>query len=618
MSNIKVFVSNRIDLESEQFESEILIPIRCGAVFDKRENIELLGDDSGDNISERRMSFCELTVQYWAWKNAKADYYGLLHYRRFFNFTKYYYPEDAYSNVTDTKINEDAARTYGINDKTMRALIEQYDLILPMPHDITKLPEHPKTMREQWCQAKDLHKDDLDIMLAAIKKLCPEYYTAAQQYLDGKIAYWCLIYVMKKELFFAYCEWLYPLLFEIEQNLDVSTYSEEGQRTIGHLAERLYGIYMTKLLRDHPELRVKELQTVVFFQPQKEQKMLKPAVSRSDVKEKIPVVFAASDVFAPICGIAIQSVIMHATEENFYDIIVIETEIAEKNKQLIKSLAKEVDNVSVRFFNVQGRISAYNLRANEHISVETFYRFLIQDILPDYDKVLYLDSDLVCNRDVADLFNTNIEGYMVAAALDPDMAGQSNLSDFDRTRYLLKVVHMEDPFSYFQAGVLLFNTKEMRAAHSMGEWLSFAQKGYRFLDQDVLNRYCQGHVKFLDMAWNVLIDCNNYRVPTIINAAPGDIKRAYQEARKDPYIVHFAGFQKPWNQRDVDFEEFFWKYARSTPFYEGLLFSINRSIVNVVAPPPIGVKGALVIYFKKHCPKFLMPFAKKVKRFLKW
>lgn len=618
MSDIKIFVSNRIDLESEQFKSEILIPVRCGAVFDKRENMGLLGDDSGENISERRLSFCELTVQYWAWKNMEADYYGLLHYRRFFNFTKYHYPEDAYSNVTDTKINKDAAWTYGIDDKTMRALIEQYDLILPTRHDITKLPEHPQSMRDQWCQAKDLHKDDLDIMLSAIQKLCPEYYTAAQQYLDGKMAYWCLIYIMRRDLFFAYCEWLYPLLFEIEKNIDISSYSEEGQRTIGHLAERLYGIYMTKLLHDRPELKVKELQTVVFFQPQKEQLMLKSAANEAATGKTIPVVFASSDAFAPICAVAIQSVIAHVTEEHFYDIIVIETGISEKNKRLIKLLAKEAKNVSIRFFNAQDCISAYDLHANEHITVETFYRFLIQNILPGYDKVLYLDSDLVCNRDIADLFQTNIDGYMIAAALDPDMAGQSNISDFDRIRYLRKEVHMEDPFSYFQAGVLLLNTREMRAAHSMDEWLTFAQKGYKYLDQDVLNRYCQGRVKFLDMAWNVLIDCNNYRVPVIIHAAPGDIKRAYHEARKDPYIVHFAGFQKPWNQLGVDFEEFFWKYARNTPFYEELLLNIVMPAVNIQAPPPIGVKGALVNYFRKHCPKFMVPFAKRVKRFLKW
>ena len=84
--DIKIFVSHRIDLDSEIIDNPLFIPVRCGAVYDKRENITMLGDNTGDNISEKRNSFCELTVQYWAWKNIKADYYGLCHYRRYFSF----------------------------------------------------------------------------------------------------------------------------------------------------------------------------------------------------------------------------------------------------------------------------------------------------------------------------------------------------------------------------------------------------------------------------------------------------------------------------------------------------------------------------------------------------
>ena len=85
--DIKIFVSHRIDQDSETIDNPLYVPVRCGAVFDERDNITMLGDDTGDNISEKRESFCELTVLYWAWKNVKADYYGLCHYRRYFNFS---------------------------------------------------------------------------------------------------------------------------------------------------------------------------------------------------------------------------------------------------------------------------------------------------------------------------------------------------------------------------------------------------------------------------------------------------------------------------------------------------------------------------------------------------
>lgn len=70
-SDIKIYVSERIDQKAELIDNPLFVPIRCGAVFDKRSDVNMLGDNTGDNISERRLSFCELTVLYWAWKILK-------------------------------------------------------------------------------------------------------------------------------------------------------------------------------------------------------------------------------------------------------------------------------------------------------------------------------------------------------------------------------------------------------------------------------------------------------------------------------------------------------------------------------------------------------------------
>ncbi len=84
---IKIFVSHRIDQVSETIDNPLYVNVRCGAVYDNR-NPEayghIPGDNTGDNISEKKYKYSELTVQYWAWKNQEADYYGLCHYRRYF------------------------------------------------------------------------------------------------------------------------------------------------------------------------------------------------------------------------------------------------------------------------------------------------------------------------------------------------------------------------------------------------------------------------------------------------------------------------------------------------------------------------------------------------------
>ncbi len=87
MKNIKIFVSHRIDIESFQVPNQLFVNILCGA-FRPHKDIGLIGDNTGDNISEQQPFFSELTVQYWAWKNQEADYYGLCHYRRYLSFTK--------------------------------------------------------------------------------------------------------------------------------------------------------------------------------------------------------------------------------------------------------------------------------------------------------------------------------------------------------------------------------------------------------------------------------------------------------------------------------------------------------------------------------------------------
>ena len=130
--DIKIFVSHRIDMDSQTIDNPLYIPVRCGAVFDDRENIDMLGDDTGDNISNKRLHYSELTVQYWAWKNCEAEYYGLCHYRRYLAFKNVEngnYRNDA-NQVVESVLSPFSAKKYGINDYyRMRNEIIKYDFL---------------------------------------------------------------------------------------------------------------------------------------------------------------------------------------------------------------------------------------------------------------------------------------------------------------------------------------------------------------------------------------------------------------------------------------------------------------------------------------------------------
>ena len=612
MSDIKIFVSHRIDMNTETFDNPLLFPIKSGAALEKRKLYEMTGDDTGDNISEKNPYFCELTMQYWAWKNVDADYYGLCHYRRFFSFADESFEEDSYGNISDKFINTESAEKYGLTEEKMRSVIEGYDIILPIKRDLKSFPEKYRSVRHQYASAPYLYEKDYDLMLEVIAEKYPEYTESAKDYSDGRDAYFCSLYVMKKDIFKAYNEWLFDILFEVERRMDVTHYTQESARTLGHLAERLLGIYITQLKKTCPELKIKELQVVQFFSPLRQEAVLTPAFKKENT---VPVVLAANDKFVPMCSTTVQSLLENSNSERFYDITVLHTDITSYNQALMQLQVSRYPNVSLRFYNTAPITEKYKLKANEHISVETYYRFLIQDILPGYGKVLYIDCDLVVTRDVAELYDTDVSDYLLAAAYDPDFIGQVN-SDRENLEYAQSTLKLEDPYAYFQAGVILFNTENLRSLYSMHDWLGFAKEPYRYCDQDVLNKHCKGKVKYLDMSWNVLTNCMGFRVPKVIAKAPLSIKAAYTEARNHPFIIHYAGSEKPWNSPTCDMSEIFWHYARRTPFYEKLLCSLTGA-VTPYKKPKLTLKQKFVKFCKRITPKFMYPFAKKIKRLLR-
>lgn len=266
MPNIKIFVSHRIDMESELIDNPIYVPIRCGAVFDQKNLMEIAGDNIGDNISDKRLSFCEFTVQYWAWKNAAADYYGLCHYRRYLSFADTRYPIKDHGMVEEQWLNQRSVQKYGLdNHQGMEELISQYDVITSEPADVRRIVTpngFQRTARELW-QANAgllLEEDTIPQMLKLIDRFSPEYHRAAEEYMSGTEHRGYNCYILRKELFERLCEFQFPILFEMER------YQKEHgtlSRVPGYVGEILYGIFMYQITKLE-KWKVKELQLVYF------------------------------------------------------------------------------------------------------------------------------------------------------------------------------------------------------------------------------------------------------------------------------------------------------------------------------------------------------------------
>lgn len=266
---IKIFVSRRIDVNSVVVDNPLYLPMRCGAVYDQDNPLRIMGDDTGDNISFKRNSLCEFTVQYWAWKNADADYFGLCHYRRYLSFSERRYRTNDHGLVPCPVLSHGAMERFGLLDaEQMAAEIEKFDLIVPRPAPVARMPlprGKARTVRELWEVHNGIFFEEgtVEQMLHLIDTLTPEYAQSAREYLDGEfhIGYNC--YVMRRTLFERLCEFQFSIMEAVIQELDSSNYTAEMQRTPAYIGEMLFGIFVYHV-RTKEHWRVAEKQLVLF------------------------------------------------------------------------------------------------------------------------------------------------------------------------------------------------------------------------------------------------------------------------------------------------------------------------------------------------------------------
>lgn len=211
----------------------LLKPIQVGAALADSRFSGFLHDDLGENISEKNRSYCELTAQYWAWKNEVTDYYGFFHYRRFlYPEMNARHPYRIEGRPTDSLLEK-------LGYDGFAKLIERHDLVVPIGEDMHA------PVREHYATAPHHHGKDLELVEQIVKERFPEMKQAMEVYFSGAICYFGNIYIMKQQLFHGYCSWLFSILEEFDRRADLSGYSAQEKRVDGYLAERLFGVWLT-------------------------------------------------------------------------------------------------------------------------------------------------------------------------------------------------------------------------------------------------------------------------------------------------------------------------------------------------------------------------------------
>ncbi len=299
--------------------------------------------------------------------------------------------------------------------------------------------------------------------------------------------------------------------------------------------------------------------------------------------EKIELVAAANDLYVPYLSVMIESVMDYSSKDKKYNFTILHTDITEKHQKILTDMMNR--NFSIDFIDVTSKMTNYTeLFISNHIKIETYFRLLLPELMPNTPKVLYIDCDVIANSDVAELFNVDVTDYFLAGTRDADSAANYN-NHIEDKEYIDEVLKLTKPYDYIQAGIIVMNLDKFRKECNTKRLLDVAlSRQWKFHDQDTLNYLCKGEILFVDYAWNFVYDYNESIRRSIVYLpnSPAYVMADYLRAKRKPKMIHFSWTDKPWFSPGVHFGEKWWMIARKTPFYTAIIMRTEDALAQYI------------------------------------
>ena len=258
-------------------------------------------------------------------------------------------------------------------------------------------------------------------------------------------------------------------------------------------------------------------------------------------KNNVTLFFACDDNYIPMFAVVLESIRANLNKDRHYDVKLLHSgNVSQENQNKINNEYSK-DNMSVEFVDITPQLTKIcdKLHTRDYYSKSTYFRLFIPNLYPNLDKALYLDSDIVLNGDVAELFDYDLGDNFVGAI--PDESVQV-VPEF--RVYVKNKIGCDSYRKYFNAGILLMNLKALRDINFEDLFFDIISEVTFDVaqDQDYLNVICKDHILFIDRCWN--------EMPIIKDVDEKDIK-----------LIHYNLQFKPWHFDGILYEEYFWKYA---------------------------------------------------------
>ena len=251
----------------------------------------------------------------------------------------------------------------------------------------------------------------------------------------------------------------------------------------------------------------------------------------------INVGIACDENYSKYAGVVIASVLSNSKQDDTLCFYILTDGLSENIKAEILKL-KEIKDCEIKFITLEEKIfEAYkSIKTHSYIPICTFYRLKLSSILPDVDKIIYLDCDVVVNKSLNELYNSDLGENIVGGVRDIN-------------RRMLK----RNP-SYVNAGMLVMDLKKIREQNIEDEFLNWTKNHIDTIkmgDQEIINEVLKGRIQILDDRWNV--QSSNFTN-----------RSSYT---KNPWIIHYVSKRKPWHFGSFSYHKnYYFKYLQLTPW----------------------------------------------------
>ena len=274
--------------------------------------------------------------------------------------------------------------------------------------------------------------------------------------------------------------------------------------------------------------------------------------------QNIQIVFSADDLYAQHLGVAITSLLSNLKPGLVPCFHVITNSLSDVNRKKLESL-KSIRDFSINYLMVSPDDFQIYPMTLGHLTMATYFRLKTPYLLPDLDKVIYLDVDTVTVGDIAPLWDID---------LSPD-EWIGGVQDLIVDKNVFESIGLPKDGYYFNAGVTLMNLSALRQNHFEEKCIEFVQHyghAIRYVDQDVMNHVCQGHVKWIHPKYNFMFG-EIYKTYHWHDHTMPYTPAIMEEAVAHPVIVHFWGPGKPWFYRTRNLFAYKYNYyLKQTPW----------------------------------------------------